>query len=449
MLQAGIGREIITPIRGIPLCGYFNPRPNTGILDDLFVRTIIFKKDNVISGLVVFDLCFLSTDIVGKIKAGIRTAGMNFGGNLIFSATHTHTGPYMDDFFGVKTDPGYLDSLKDKAVCSVKQAYANLSRAELMIGSVKNNPLAFNRRYWMKNGQVMTNPGKLNPDIVKAEGPVDTEIGVLAVKQDDRISAIVANIVNHTDTVGGNFVSADWPGRMEKALQDSVGYNVPVLTLIGCSGNINHLDISNNDEYYGYAEACRIGTTYAGIISGILKKLKKLPVERIAVSSNMINIPFRTISDAEVKKAKATIVRIGNASSDGDLTSEGLASDNGPVAKFFAGQLVEYKKVCSGKSRKFTLISINFDDKLALVSLPGEPFTEIGLEIKKHSPFKKTWPITLAMGECGYIPMPECFRRGGYEILPVTGGSPREDTAERVIAANTALLKKAHIMKKK
>ena len=445
MLQVGIGREIITPARGIPLCGYFNPRPNTGILDDLFIRTVIFKKDNVISGLVVFDLCFLSTDIVEKIKAGIKKAGMNFGGNLIFSATHTHTGPYMDDFLGVKADPRYLESLKNKAVCSVKHAYASLSRAELMTGSVKNNPLAFNRRYWMKNGQVMTNPGKLNLNIVKTEGQVDTEIGVLAVRQDGRISAIIANIVNHTDTVGGNFVSADWPGRMEKAIQNSIGYDVPVLTLIGCSGNINHLDVSNDDEYYGHAEASRIGTAYAGIIGGMLKKLKKLPVEKLAVSSSIMDIPFRTISDAEVKKAKATIARIGNASSDEDMTSEGLATGDGPVAKFFAEQLVEYKKVCSGKSRKFTLISIKFDDKLAFVSLPGEPFTEIGMAIKKHSPFKKTWPVTLAMGECGYIPMPECFERGGYEILPVAGASPREDTAERIIAASVGLLKPTHV----
>lgn len=440
MLQVGIAREIITPSRGVPLCGYFNPRPNTGILDDLCVRAMIFKKDNVVSGLVVFDLCFLSTGIVEKIKAGMKNAGMKFGSNLIFSATHTHTGPYIDDFFGVKADSAYLESLNDKAVSAIRQAYANLAPAELLSGSVKNNPMAFNRRYWMKNGKVLTNPGKLNPDIVKPEGPLDAEIGVIAVRQDGRISGIVTNIVNHTDTVGGDFVSSDWPGRMEKEIQNSIGYDVPVLTLIGCSGNINHLDVSNGDEYYGYAEANRIGKAYAGIVRDTLKKLKKLPVEKISVSSIMMSIPFRTISDAEVKKAKETIARIGNSASDKDMTSEGLATGDGPVAKFFAEQLVDYRKTCSGKSRKFPMVSIKFGDKLAFISLPGEPFTEIGLKIKKLSRFTKTWPVALGMGECGYIPLKECFKRGGYEILPVTGGGPREDTAERVISASVGLL---------
>ena len=270
MLQAGFSREIITPGRGVPLCGYFNPRPNTGILDDLFIRAMIFENDGVTAGIVVFDLCFLSVALIKKIKAGLKAAGVKFGDNLIFSATHTHTGPYIDDFFGVEADAAYLKMLKNKAVAAVRQAYANLAPAELLTGSVKDNPLAFNRRFWMKSGKVLTNPGKLNPDIVRPEGPVDDEIGVIAVKQDGRVSAIIANIVNHTDTVSGDFVSADWPGRMERTIQNSLGYDVPVLTLIGCSGNINHLDVSNNDEFYGYAEAKRIGDAYAAIVAGLL-----------------------------------------------------------------------------------------------------------------------------------------------------------------------------------
>ena len=441
MLNAGLSREVITPARGIPLCGYFNPRPNTGIMDDLFIRTVIFEKNGVVSGLVVFDLCFLSADLVKKIKAGIKAAGMKFGDNLIFSATHTHTGPYIVDFFGVKADAVYLDTLKDKAIAAVKQAYANLAPAELMSGSVKDNPLAFNRRYWMKNGKVLTNPGKLNPDIVKTEGPVDTEIGVIALKQDGQISAIITNIVNHTDTIGGDFVSADWPGRMEKSIQNSLGYDVPVLTLIGCSGNINHFDVSTKKDQSSYAEACRIGTDYATIVTGALKKLKKMPVKSIISSSREVTIPFQVIADAEVKKAKAVLAKVSAAASDGNMTSEGLATGDGPVARFFAEQLIEFKKKCSGKSRKFSIVSIKFDDKLALTSLPGEIFTEIGLEIKKRSPFKQTYPINLGMGLCGYVPLAECFTRGGYEILPVVGGGPKENTAELLIKETLKNLK--------
>jgi neutral ceramidase len=441
MLQVGLSRESITPDKGIPLAGYFNPRPNTGVLDELFVRTILFKKDKVITGLMAFDLCFLSTAIIERIKTGLRENGLDFCDNLIFSATHTHTGPYVDDFFGEKADENYLEYLRGKAVSAIKLAYADLSPAELSIGSVNNNPRAFNRRYWMKNGKVLTNPGSLNPDVVRPEGPVDTEIGVITVKQEGRIRAVITNIVNHTDTIGGDFVSADWPGRMEKEIQNFIGNEVSVITLIGCSGNINHFDIENKAGQTSYAEACRIGKGYAEIVYGELNKLERLPVEKIEVSVRNITIPFRIIIDEEVRKAKTTIAMIGNTVSQGDMTSEGLAEGAGPVAKFFAEQLIAYKKNCSGKSRKFKLISVKFDDRLVFTSIPGEAFTEIGLEIKKRSPFKYTWPITLAMGECGYIPLPGCFSRGGYEILPVEGGAPREDTAELLIKETLANLK--------
>jgi hypothetical protein len=39
------------------------------------------------------------------------------------------------------------------------------------------------------------------------------------------------------------------------------------------------------------------------------------------------------------------------------------------------------------------------------------------------------------MGECGYVPLAECFNRGGYEILAIVGGGPAENSAERLIAA--------------
>ncbi len=348
MFNAGFAREIITPVRGIPLCGYFNPRPNTGVLDDLFVRTVIFKQDGVTAGVVVFDLCLISTDIIDRIKVGLKVAGMNFGDNLIFCPTHTHTGPYIYDMFSTKADAEYLELLTEQAIRTIRLAYASLAPAELLTGSVKDNPLAFNRRYWMNNGQVVTNPGKLNPDIVKSEGIVDTEIGVLAIRQDGRISAILANIVNHTDTIGGNLVSADWPSRMERAIQNSIGYDVPVLTLIGCSGNINHFDVSTKKDQSSYAEACRIGTGYAGIVTGLLKKLKKMPVKKLQITSTKMTIPFRIISASEVKQAQATLIRIGNAAASNEMTSEGLSSGDGAVAKFFAEQLIEYKKDCSG-----------------------------------------------------------------------------------------------------
>ena len=50
-----------------------------------------------------------------------------------------------------------------------------------------------------------------------------------------------------------------------------------------------------------------------------------------------------------------------------------------------------------------------------MVSMPFEVLVEIGLEIKKKSPFKQTFLIELANGSYGYLPPPNQHKLGGYE----------------------------------
>ena len=51
----------------------------------------------------------------------------------------------------------------------------------------------------------------------------------------------------------------------------------------------------------------------------------------------------------------------------------------------------------------------------AMVSMPIEVLVEIGLEIKKKSPFKRTFLISMANGGYGYLPPPNQHKLGGYE----------------------------------
>ncbi|OGV37895.1 MAG: hypothetical protein A2020_09975 [Lentisphaerae bacterium GWF2_45_14] len=433
MINTGFAREVITPARGVSLVGYFNPRPNRGAYDDLYVKAFVFSDGRETAGIVSVDLCFVTTDIIDEVKALLAKSGITFAENILFSATHTHTGPYVCDFFGVPLDKSYIKFLTCKIVEAVVRAGKNLSPSEISYGSEKNNPLAFNRRFFMKNGKVVTNPGKLNPDIIKQEGTVDTETGALSVKKDGILELVIANIVNHTDTVGGDFVSADWPGRMEVEIQKKTGYDVPVITLIGASGNINHFDIKSPKPQCSYKESVQIGKTYAAIVLEILKKSKRIKPDTFTVSKSTIEIKARTFSKKEISEAEK-IVKMNVSSSGKDLTSEDLAKGAGEVARFFASQLLEFNKKEAGRKRKFEIIAFKFGkNNLAITSLPGEPFTEIGLAIKKDSPFKRTFVASLSQGSCGYVPMKECFTRGGYEILPVQGAGSERDTEEKLI----------------
>ena len=91
--------------------------------------------------------------------------------------------------------------------------------------------------------------------------------------------------------------------------------------------------------------------------------------------------------------------------------------------------------------RQFDLAALKFGDDLAIVGLHGEPFTEIGMAIKKGSPFKQTLVMSFTNAYSGYVPMKECFERGGYEILPIVGGGPAKNTCDIFINKGLELLR--------
>lgn len=52
---------------------------------------------------------------------------------------------------------------------------------------------------------------------------------------------------------------------------------------------------------------------------------------------------------------------------------------------------------------------------IAICGIPFETFCEIGLDLKKRSPFPRTMVIGLANGRHGYLPTPGQHKLGGYE----------------------------------
>ena len=441
MIRTGFASQIITPPRDFPLAGYFNKRPNRGVLDDLFVKVLLVEQNGIMGGFVVYDLCGSSPAFFDSLRAAAKAAGLTFADNLMVSCTHTHTGPEIRRNIDEQKQK-YIDELIAKTVTALKEAEANLRESSFEAASVNSNPYAYVRRFWMKSGVVVTNPGKLNPDIVKPDGEFDHTITAVAVKQEGRIAAILVNLANHGDTIGGDFVSADWFGRMEREIQYYMGEDVPVMTLTDCSGDINHFDVTTMRDQTNYNEALRIGRGYGQIVVELLKNLEKVGDQEISFKKTVFNMPFRTVTDEQLAEARKVLETIpeGSVENRGDMTSEDLAKGDSAVLRMFAKRVVECEGN-KGKSQPCELLALGFGKELAFITLPGEPFNGIAQGIRAASPYKRTIIATLAQGKSGYIPMPESFERGGYETTP-SAGSPDVDTAPKLIAAALETLNK-------
>ena len=416
MLNIGIATEIITPPFGAGLIGYINFRPASGVLDDLKVHAMVMEKDGKKTGFVVCDLLHLGEYMFRAMRTELRAAGIDFADDLIISATHTHTGHQSRNPNNMRDAENYACAETiAAAVRAVKRASMSMAPAELFYAEKNENPCAFVRRYLMKNGKVVTNPTRCNPDIVGPETEFDRHIRVLAVKQYGRISAVMVNLANHCDTVGGTLVSADWPGRMEAEIQYALKEDVPVFALTDASGNINHFDVHRKIDQTNYDEAVRIGRIYGRIVTELLDRLVPVDAGAIEVSHATVVIPNRKVTDAEYEEAKKYLEDTKDVPpSGGDLTSEGLANGDVTVCRCFAKMLMQCREV-SSPSRTCQLTRVNLGKALAFVSLPGEPFNGIAEAIRKASPYKHTFVIELAQSESVYVPMRDCFARGGYE----------------------------------
>ena len=440
-LLFGTAHGVITPTMPVSLAGYFNVRMTTGVLDDLEVRALVLKKDGAAFLLLQFDLITVSELLYAELRKAIADLTEFGEENILMTATHTHTGPDFRPSCPVDAS-AYFDFLVKKASEVIHEAASNLREGELAYTLTEDRRFSFNRRYWMKDGSVLTNPGKLNPQIGRPEGETDFDIPIAALIQDGKVQVLLANIVNHTDTIGGTEVSADWAGFMRRTLEKQLGASSMVFPLIGCAGNINHFDVSTDRDQTCYAEAERIGTGYAQTVSMALKNLR--PAGDFTMKNLFASAEAggSDISEREIRAAEKTLKKYADvpdaAGSKISLTSEDLAKRSPVALKYFASSLLEIAK--DRDMRRFRLTGLEMGS-VVIASLPSEPFVEIGLEIRRRI-FPDKLCLVLSHGNGtghvrlggGYIPNRWNYGCGGYETEPRSNPFERA-TAEKLIEA--------------
>jgi neutral ceramidase len=82
------------------------------------------------------------------------------------------------------------------------------------------------------------------------------------------------------------------------------------------------------------------------------------------------------------------------------------------------------------------------DAETAIVCLPAEIFVELGLAIKKASPFKKTIVISICNDRPSYVPTKKAFSEGSYEV---TNSRVKPGTGEQLVETAVALLNEVKI----
>jgi len=436
-LRLGTAAVKITPPPGMPMAGYYYHRGAEGVHDDLWAKALVLEKDGAKAALVACDLASLSRPVVEEARKLIQAQTGLAGERVMISATHTHTGPVLlgrtarDDMAAtmLAIAKSYVAGLPAKIAESVQLAHARLAPARVWAASGREDSLAFNRRYFMKDGSVGWNPGKLNPNIVRPAGPIDPVVPVVYFEDPQgRPLATYVNYAMHLDTVGGQQFSADYPYTLATLLGKLKAPEMLTVFTIGAAGNVNHIDVSTKKPQKGHDEAARIGTVLAGEVLKTYTRLGPLEPTALNVRHEIVKLPLAEFNPEDLEKARKTAALYGK-----------------PNAAPFLDLVRAFKVIelagRNGQPLDAEVQVISLGHELAWVGLPGEIFVELGQAIKQASPFRYTIVAELANGSVGYVPNRKAYPEGAYEVVSARCAP---GSGEMLVEAAVRLLRELH-----
>jgi hypothetical protein len=415
------------------MAGYYTTRLSTGVHDDLHAKAIVIESGGQQVALVACDLVGIPPSVIEEAREMIQRVTHIPSGNVMISATHSHTGPLIPDggaragAYGgdLETAKGYRSELPRKIAESVQLAESRLAPARASFGRGREETVSFNRRFFMKDGTVGWNPGKLNPNIIRPAGPIDPELPVVLFESEKgEPLATYVNFALHQDTVGGLEVSADYAYTLSNVLAQVKGAGMLTLFTIGAAGNINHIDVKSGAPQKGHGEAARIGTVLAGEVLKTYTRLTPVTGAELHSASRVISLDPAHLEPGDLERAQAFAKQL----------------DAGATVKFL-DTVFTFKALDTaaraGKPLPAEVQVISLGDQVAWVGLPGEIFTELGTAIKRASPFPLTIVAELAHGPVTYFPNEAAFDQGNYEV--VTSRAAR-GSGEQLVATAKALL---------
>ncbi len=415
IFRAGAFAQDVTPEKfPISVNGGMSDRKATGANDPLHARCLVLDDGKTKLAIVVVDSCMIPKEIMEAAKKlAEKTTGIP-AANILISATHTHTAPTLAGTFQSEPDEAYIKFLTTQIAAGIEKAHEKLApaKAAWAVGQEPNH--VFNRRWKMKEGvlntdpfggttdKVKMNPPRESPDLLEPAGPTDPSVTVLSLRTaDDKPLALFANYSLHY--VGDMpALSADYFGVFAEVIGQKLKAGPGFVGILsnGTSGDVNNINFKEPAPKSKPGERSRLVAD--AVADAAMKALEKAEYRsdfRLAVTGSVLELPVRKPTAEEVKRAEALLEKANGRVLKG-------------VEEVYARETVFMAKY--PEKVKISLQAFRIGE-LAIAAIPCEVFTEIGLSIKKKSPFKTTCVVSLANGYFGYLPTQAQHALGGYE----------------------------------
>jgi hypothetical protein len=433
-LLAGTGRRCTNPPPNIAHGGWGAQKHEQaeGIDMDLWASALALSDGTTTAIILDLDIQILTNERADGIRAAVSKATGLPMENIRACATHTHSGPVPYKSWiekGYEMVAPWFDDVYRWCVEAAREALKNLQPVQVRAGRGECF-INTNRRATTAAGEKFLG---INPD-----GPCDHE--VLVVRMDLLDGTPLATLVNfacHATIMGppNRLITPDFPGAMKRVVEQAVGGKC--FFLQGSAGNqgpmqgfiadtkvyrnlgaiLGHevarvaLGLTNIPSVTRFREVipsgaplgaydCEFGVARGTPVRTVAKEImvplrEGLPEKKPATEK--LDFWKAKLKEARDKNDSAAITEAIYMARRADIQLR-MADD-------FGG------KTSAGVRTHF----ITFGD-FALVGCNIEPFCEIGLHVKKNSPFPITCMCGYTNGRMAYMPTPDEWTKGGYEV---------------------------------
>ncbi len=368
--------------------------PAVDVHDPLFATAVAVSAGDDTSVVVSCDL--ISLDPADAAEIGGRIAD-DLGipaGAVAVTVSHTHGGPKVKAHgFGRPRDEGYVRSLFASAEEAARLAWRARRPARLRSGTAHLDSVAHNRR---------------------GTGVIDPL--VFAIQWTDEADEPIATLFSHAChpvTLGpdNRSITADWPGAARRHVRATV--DGEVMFVQGCCGQINtgHLATASftgePDPKRTFAAADAIGAQVGDAVARALRSAREVPVSEVHAASRGVWLPIRPLPDPATLREWIR---------DWELE---VAATSGPQRGLLT-TWIEWARYWRDRPSPGGLevpISVHWWGDVGLVMLPGEPFVEFALELRRSLDVPDLLVMGYTGGVPGYIPLRVGdHAAGGYEI---------------------------------
>ncbi len=427
-ITIGWATRDITPERPVQLMGQYHERISQGVRDPISATALALGAGDQQAVIVSCDTVYAPEALHERTRALLRGRAPDLHpANVVLAATHTHTGPVLEDGGwypmpppGVMRGSEYAEFLAGRLADLVAEAWTG-RRPGAVSGAFGRAAVGHNRRVVYRDGSAQMYGNTDTPLFVGLEGGDDDGVELLCTWDlAGKLTGVAINVACPSQVVENLYViSADYWGEVRQQLCTRLSPDLFILPLCGAAGDQSPRDMvrrgRGEPDMWSEPGLAEIGRRIATAVEGALPAAAAhtrtaLPFRHV---SEALDLPARRVAPDEVAAARA---RLAELAAQGTLEGSHLRGNVYQCEDII--RRYERQGDCPLFRMELHVLRIG---EMALATNPFELYLDYGLRIKARSRAQQTLIVQLAGGVGGYLPTARAVAGGGYGALVQNG----------------------------